>query len=133
MSGQISLNALLQAGPAASGDQNFPSGTTTIPIATTPDPKVYNEDSGRTNITLNSPAAYVALPPLAPGGLLTQAHTLYLRTAAPMTVRLTFGSTVLDGLQIQGTFFMEFPPGTPLTLCEVKGAGAVEYYVAGNQ
>ena len=132
--GQINLTAQLVAAPAASSDQNFPSGTTTLPFTTTPDPKTYVEDSGRNTIVLNSAAAYVALPPLGPApALLTQAHTLYLRSSVPMTVRLTFGAIVLDGLQIQGVFFMEFPPGTPLTLVEVKGAGTIEYYIAGNQ
>lgn len=131
--GQLTIAAQLVAAPAASTDQNFPSGTTTIPFATTPNPKTYNVDSGRNNAQINSPASYVALGPLGPSGQITQAHTLYIRTSVPMLLRLTFGATVLAGIPIQGTFFMEFSPSTPLTLCEIEGSGAVEYYIAGNQ
>jgi hypothetical protein len=132
--GQISLVATLTAAPAQATDQTFPSGTTTIPFATTPDPKTYTNDTGRNNVSnFASPSSYTALAGLGTAGPVTQAHTLYVRTANPMMMQLTFqGGSALDPIQIQGVFFMEFPPNLPLVLVEMQGVGAIEYYFAGN-
>ena len=132
--GQITVAATLIAAPAQSTDQQFPSGTTTIPFVTTPSPKTYNVDTGRNTAQVNSPSSFVALQGLGANGPVTQAHTVYIRTSVPMNVRLTYqGGSALGPLPIQGVFFLEVPPATPLTLVEIEGSGTVEYYFAGNQ
>jgi len=104
-----------------------------IPFTLTPSTKPYNVDTGRNNAQVNNPSAYGALAGVGAGSTVTQATTLYVRTSTTMLLRLTFGSTVLADIPILGVFVMEFDPSKPLTLLEVKGAGAVEYYAAGSQ
>jgi len=136
MSLQVSLTGTLVAGPSASSDNAFPSGTTTIPFNLNPDPKGYSVDTGRNVINVNSPSAFVPLPGVSSAGPVTNASLVYVRTQAGIDLRITrvnpAGGSFVVTVHPDGLFVWETDPAQPITLLEAQGSGTVEYYACGN-
>lgn len=118
----------------------FPAGATSIPLALSPSPKSLTVDSGVVKRNVASPAAFVALSGVGASDAVTQGSFLYVRTNAPMQLRMTFnnpaggvttavvpvGSSIGGGLLV-----LEFDPTRYLTLLEAEGIGTIEYLVGG--
>jgi hypothetical protein len=131
MSLQVSLTGTLVAGPSASSDNAFPSGTATIPFNLNPDPKGYSVDTGKNVLSLNSPSAFVALPGVGALGPVTNAELVYFRTQVGIDIRLTTSAGAVV-VHPAGLLIWETDPAQPITLIEAKGAGTIEYYACGN-
>jgi hypothetical protein len=118
----------------------FPAGASSVPLSLSPSLKPLLVDSGMQKRNVASPLAFVALSGVGATDTVTQGTFLYLKTNAPMQVRMTFnnpaggvtsavtnvGSSVGGGQIIQ-----EFDPTRWLTLLEVEGSGTVEWLVGG--
>lgn len=125
--------ATLAAGPTVVSDgSQFPSGSTTIPFALNPAQKPYVVETGRVLPTVNTANAYQIMQGIGTGGPVTQAHTLYVRVAAPMKIRITQNG-VTNVVLLNGVLLLEFDPSNPMTLLEINGSGQVEYAAWGNQ
>lgn len=131
----VTLQGTLLAGPAKSSDSAFPSGLVnasfTLKPSTKPAPvSVYDVRN------LASPSSFATLRGIGSGETVTQGNTLYLRTDAPMTLRLTFddgaGGDVVASFPVDGLFLIEAPVGKFLKLAEAQGVGVVEYFASGN-
>jgi hypothetical protein len=132
--GAVQLTATLLAGPTTVTDNQFPSGTTNLPFGLNPPQKAYNVDTGVMVANVISPVAFVALGGVGPGGSVTQAQTLYVRTLTPVQVRLTYLGDVTPKIRyLGGATLEEADPAHPITLVEVMGSATVEYYAAGLQ
>lgn len=116
-------------------DGSFPVGASSVPITLTPSPKPLVVDTGVMKRNLASPAAYVTLSGVGATDTVTQGSFLYLRTNAPMLLRLTTfnpaGASVVSVFPVLGLFVTEFDPSRYLTLVEIQGTGVVEYLAGG--
>lgn len=131
----LTLQAQLSSGPATVSDGTFPPGVTQVQLQLNPSTRQVNVDTGAMVANVNSPSAYVTLPGIGGAvGPVTQGLFLYLRTVAPVAVRLTmFGASgnTTSVLLTNGLLVLEFDPLHYLTLLEIQGTGTVEYYAAG--
>jgi len=137
--GQAKLQGSFVVGPTVVTDSSFPNGVSTATLATTPDPKPSQVDSGLKVRNLNSPNAYVALSGVGVTDDVTNGDTFYFRCRSPVLLRLTFynplqpGSPVVSVIPVMGTHVCEYPQDRYLTLVEVQGSGQIEYLVSGQQ
>lgn len=131
----VTLQGSLQAGPAKSSDSAFPSGLVNASFTLKPSTKsapvsVYDVRN------LSSPSAFVQLRGVGTSETVTQANTLYLRTDAAMTVRLTYddgaGGSVVATFPVEGLFIVEASLSKFIKLVEAQGVGVVEYFASGN-
>lgn len=84
--------------------------------------------------SINSPAAYVAMPGLGANQSVTKGLFLYLRSSQACSIRLTQDTVVTpQTVEVNGLCIMQFPTDKALTLLEVKGSVSVEYVITGNQ
>lgn len=137
MAESLTISGQLTAGPSSATDGTFPDGSTVIPFSTSPSPKPYNSDTGKNVRTITSPSSFIELVNLGADGDVTQAHTVELRTSAPMTLRVTTrdpngGADVVAVLPVAGMWLHEFPTNATLKKLEVMGSGTLQYYGAGN-
>ena len=97
-----------------------------------PDPKGYTTTTGASTSTLNSPSSFQALGGVGATAQVARAHTVYLRTMQPMTVRLTFVDTTQSVEKFSGLKVLEPMPGNEVTLVELEGSGTFEFCAWGN-
>lgn len=131
----VTLQGTLLAGPAKSSDSAFPSGLINASFALKPSTKpapvsVYDVRN------LASPSSFVQLRGIGTNETVTKGNTLYLRTDAAMTLRLTFddgaGGDVVSTFPVDGLFIVEASDAKFLKLAEAQGVGVVEYFASGN-
>lgn len=127
-------NAQLQAGPQTVSDGSaFPAGQATIPLALLPTQKPYVV-LGSATLNLQSPLAYVPLSAVGATGPVTQAHTLYVRSNAPIQLQLTYlGDSTPHTTYLMGLLVLEADPSHPIVAVAAQGAAFVESLAVGNQ
>ena len=135
---QVTISGSLSVAPATVTDSTFPAATSSVPLTTTPIPKVCAVDTGIQRGNINSPSSYAALSGVgASPETVTQGSILYVRCAVPMLFKLAFhnplGADDEAVIPITGTVIMEFDPSRYLTALSVKGSGTIEWYVGGPQ
>jgi hypothetical protein len=132
---QLSDGAQLLSGPqpACEGTGGFPSGVGTILLALLPQQKPYSV--GGSPMQANFGIGTFALPGIGAGGLVTQAHTFYLRTATPITLEVTYGAGSPQAMKTSGLILIEADLANPITAVSVVTTLAntlVEYAAWGN-
>lgn len=133
---QVRLSGTMIAGPAQVSEcWEFPSGTTTIPLALFPACKQFVVATGDQFVNLNSPSSFATLAGV--GTTVTRGHTLLVRTQTSISFRLTqqdpsLTPTVKVIPGVDGLLLLEFGVGFELSLLEAEGVGNVEYSVWGN-
>ncbi len=135
---QVVLDGTLSVGPQQATDQQFPSMSVGEPLALTPAQKLSNACTGAVIRQLNSPSAYSTLQGVGPTDTVQKGDTLYLRSNAPILLRLTMadpggGSDVVSVLSTYGLVLMEFQPTGYLKVLEAKGVGTLTYLISGPQ
>lgn len=134
--GQLKVEGALIAGPTSATDV-FPAGVLTHPLSTAQTPKGFQVGTGVLTRLLNSPAVFLAFPELGGNAAVTKANFLYMRSSAPMTLRLTTddgsGGSVVAVEPMQGLLIHEYPDNKFLKLLEVMGSGPLEYAIFGQQ
>jgi hypothetical protein len=74
-----------------------------------------------------SPAAYVALTEIGVGSTVELAGFLYLRTDAPITLRITDSNNVISVVPVDPVFMIAAPAATGFKLVEVMGTAQIEF------
>ena len=135
--GTVSFQGEIEARPQIVSDTTFPGGRTDISLILTPTAKQAGVMTGVALRTISSPLAYVALTGVGASDTVTQANFLYLRTNAPMLVRLTFedgaNPDIVAIVPVFGVFVYEVDVSRYLKLVEVLGSGQVEWFASGPQ
>ena len=129
--GQLALSGVVVVGPALKAG-TFPAAEITIALVSKMNDYVISA-SGLMNIA--SVSSYVPLPVVGTNGPVTKGTFLYVKTNAPISLRMTTVDGVstavavepLDGLKVH-----EFPDGSELVLLEAEGTATVEFLVAGQ-
>lgn len=133
----VLLRGALVCGPPEVSDQQFPNGTTTIPLQLTATPKAAQVAAGLKVRQVSSPAAFVALSGVGATDDVTQADTVYLRVQSGNSFQVRFTCTGLGTavLPLNGSLLFEpdAAGGHPCTLIEVMGSGTIEYFASGQQ
>ena len=82
---------------------------------------------------------WAALQGVGSGDAVERGDLLYLRSDAPLTLRLSTqdplnptGPPVVRTVPVQGLYIHEFPQAEPLVLLEAQGSATVEYAVTGQ-
>jgi len=136
MSLQVSLTGQLVAGPSASSDNQFPSGTDTTPFGLVQDPRQYAVRTGTQQVNVNSPSSFTALGGIGSSSSVSSAFLLYMRTTIGMDVRITrvnpAGGSFVTTEHVAGLLVYECDAAQPITLVEVQGAGQLEFAAFGN-
>lgn len=136
MSNSVALSGSIIAGPTGAGDCGFPSGILNIVFSSFPPQKSAPASTSSSKL-VNSPSVYVPLDGVGTGESVEQANFLYLRSTAPMSIRLTTkansGPDVVAIVPIQGVMILEFQTTQYLKLIEAEGVGTVEFFASGNQ
>lgn len=134
--GQLSLDGSVQVGPVSSGDNVFPSATSSVNLTSYPNPKPSLVDTGFTTRNVNSPSSFLALSGVGTGDTVTKGDTLYLKCLQKMRVRVTFADTPSDLVSVfivVGTLVLEADQASNyIKLLEVMGTGPIEYLVSGQ-
>lgn len=127
----VTLKGTLASGPQTASDTTIPSGVTLVDFSASKS----NPTQASGIVSPADGAAFHALGGIdATIGPVKQGVMLYLRTSAPMEIRLTQYNALGDTVQIvkvQGLCIIEFDPTQYLKLVEVKGVGNVEYLALG--
>jgi hypothetical protein len=135
--GTVSFAGEILARPNVVSESTFPGGRTEVALSLTPTTKSANVLTGVQVRTIASPNAFVELSGVGATDTVTQSNFLYLRTNAPMDVRVTMKNGVdpdtVSTVYVNGLLIMEFDSARYLNLIEVKGAGQVEWFSSGNQ
>ena len=143
MSGQVSLQGSLTAGPPVASDGGFPASSSTTQLALNTSPKPFQAGTPTLSQTVQSPSAYVTLGCVSASGPVVNADTFYVRCDGPCLLRLTLddgtgmGTTTTAILPLQGTLLYEPPSqstpgvGGPLVKAELQGTATIEYYASG--
>jgi hypothetical protein len=134
--GQIQLTGTLTVGPVSSGDNVFPSATSSVNLASTPNPKPSTVDTGMVTRTIASPNAYVGLSGVGASDTVTKCDTFYFKCNSPMKLRITYfdvGGDIMSVEPVNGTKVSEAPAGNYIKLLEVQGSGPIEYLASGQQ
>ena len=135
--GTVSFQGEIEARPQVVSDTSFPGGRTDISLILTPTSKPAGVMTGVALRTINSPSSYVALTGVGVTDTVTQSNFVYLRTNAPMLIRLTFkdGSNpdIVSVLPMNGACVYEVDVSRYLKLIEVMGSGQVEWFASGPQ
>ncbi len=88
-------------------------------------------------LNVNSPTTFYALPGVGPSGSVTLGTFAFLRLGSRFEVKITQYGTVSGDPDIVSTFpvtgvaILNYPNENAIKSIELKGAGAVEYIVAG--
>jgi hypothetical protein len=134
MSGNAQLSGELVVNPGIDAG-SFPAGISNVPLSLLPCSKPFVVSTGDQVANVNN----VSLAPVGgvgASGPVTNAHTLYLRTAAPMKVQLTLNNdgsgTTTETLNVNGTLLIETATGYEVQGVEVLGVGVLEYLAIGN-
>ncbi len=135
--GQIAISGSITGAPSGVTDGSQPQVVLTGSLGTTPDPKPSMvQDKGNRSIAtaLN---VYTSLGSVGANQNVTAPDFLYLKTDAPLKVRLTVvdpngGSDIVSILPIFGMLMLEFEAAGPLKLLEATGTAGVEYLVSGQ-
>lgn len=135
--GQVVIQGTLAAGPPASSS-GFPSSTAAFVLATTPNPKSYNESSGVLTHTLNSPNAFIPLAGCGASGPVTKADTFSFRSDTQVTLQITQvnpagGPNLVATLNLQGLCVLEFPANSLCVGVSAQGTANLEYFFSGQQ
>ena len=123
--GQVDLEGSIVSSPGTSSDgTSVPTATQTIPLRTTFSPRPWQVEAGPNARQITSPSAYVTLSGVGATDTVTKGTFLYVRSNAPVNVRLTMvnmqgGSPVVSVVNLYGTLIQEFPDTGQLTLLEV--------------
>lgn len=130
--GTVALSGSITAGPAGSGA--FPTSVLTAQLALSTLNKSFNQGTGILRRAISSPAAFVALE--GTPGTVPQANLLYLRSDAPVQVRMTFDDApnpdIVSVVPVKGPLVMELEDARFLKLLEVQGTANIEYMLTGN-
>jgi hypothetical protein len=106
----------------------------TASLSTKNESKGYGQATGVLSRTISSPSAFIDLG--EPGNAVTKATFLYLKSDAPLDVRLTTddgsGGDVVAVVPVEGLCLLEFSSSKHLKLLEVQGSGRLEYFVSGD-
>lgn len=130
--GHVALSGVVVVGPDLKAG-TFPSAETTVALVSKTTDYVVSSPAGL--IAVASPSAYVPLPGIGTTGPVTKGSFLYVKSNAPISLRLTnvSGSTTVTSVTpLDGMLIQEFPTGSELVLLEVEGTATVEYLVAGQ-
>lgn len=131
MGNTVNLSGAIVAGPLGAGDC-VPNGAYTAPLSASKSAAAMMSGAP----TVNSPSAFVTLPGVGAGGLVTRGDFLFVRSQSKIILRLTTvgdSGDVLSVIYLQGTFIQQFPDSNYLKLLEAQGVGAIEFLVTGNQ
>ncbi len=132
----VQVSGQLVAGPSSAGEGGFPAGVTNLPFTLYPAERPYGvATGGMKRIIATSAGVYVTLDGVP--GTVTKATFIYLRTIAPMLLRITrvqpAAADVVFVLPVSGLYVQEFDPTRYVTLLELSGSGTVEYFVSGAE
>jgi hypothetical protein len=134
--GQVQLQGALIGGPP-SGGEVFPAALFNVPLKLRTDPKGFGAATGILQRTITSAVAYVQLADVGANGTVTQANTLYLKSAGPIDVRLTcddgVGGNVVSEYQQDGMSLLEFSDVKFLKMVEVRGSAQIEFFASGTR
>lgn len=125
----LQLSGSITAGPA--GGSGFPGGIASFSLATTPDPKGFSVCAHGQKL-LSSPSSFQTVPGLGTGQDVVNGDFLYLKSNAPITVRLTQAGMSVQLVGLNGTMILEFPATAYLNLVEVEGSASIEYFISGQ-
>lgn len=137
--GQVAINGTMQAGPVQVG-AGFPQAIYTTPLATSVVPKPFSTASGvmQRRVSVASPA-FVTLQGVGPSDTVERGDLLYLRSDAPLILRLSnqdplapLGPPLVVEVPVFGLVLLEFPASSPLVLLEAQGSATVEYAITGQ-
>jgi|HubBroStandDraft_5_1064220.scaffolds.fasta_scaffold74692_1 hypothetical protein len=137
----VTLDATLNETPRRSSDSpGFPSASTSIPFGLNGCPdKPVCASTGRILRQLNSPSAFVTLDGVGASDVVTMAATVYARVRCGgfqlrVTMHNPLGSPIVSVVPFAGVFLFEpdVANGYYVTLLELQGVGAVEYYASGQ-
>jgi hypothetical protein len=144
VSGQVTLQGSLVAGPPVASDGGFPATSSTTQLGLNTTPKPFTAGTPTLSQTVNSPSSFVQLMCVSTNGPVVNADTFYVKCDGPCVLRLTFddgtgtntpAAPVL--IPLQGTCLLEPPAqsisgvGGPLLKAELQGAATVEFYASG--
>lgn len=136
--GRAVLSGNLTVGPGAVTEGVFPSMRADVQIAFIDGSqgKSAERATGILSRQINSPAAFVELQGVGPTDTVTQGNTLYLKSNAPVDLRLTRddgagGQDVTETPGVHGLFVVEFSTTKPLELLEIRGSATIEYLICG--
>lgn len=138
MTDQIQIEGQLTAGPqsACEGTGGFPGSTSVVPLALSGGccgGKPYTNSTGPQLLQFNNTVTSVALNGVGAGGPVTKAHTVYIRTSAPILFTFAFdGVGPTSDVYVYGLFLLEVDPTHCITAVAAKGAATIEYLAVGN-
>lgn len=143
MSNTVTLLGTLTAGPQGMCDGGFPGGLLQLQFGlagscpgagTKPAAKKFWSNTDVSTAAL----AFVDLDGVGAGESVTKGNMLYLRTTAPLVIRMTTadplgGPDVVSAVSILGLMILEFYGLGYLKRLEASGVGGVEWFVSGNE
>lgn len=136
--GRAILTGNLTAGPTAVTEGVFPSMRADVQLAFIDGSQGKSAErmTGVLSRQINSPSAYVPLQGVGPTDTVTQGNTLYLKSNAPVNIRITQddgsgGTDVTEMLGVHGLVVREFSTIYPLELVEIQGSATIEYFFSG--
>jgi len=136
MSSIVNITGALVAGPQSTSDCGFPGGVLNVALALRIPSKPAAVQVTQVR-QLASPSAYVALDGVGAGEAVTQGNFLYLKTNAPIVIRMTtkvaVGPNLVAEIPVYGLLILEVPDANYILLLEAQGAGTLEYFISGNQ
>jgi hypothetical protein len=134
--GTLLFKGDIEVRPQQVSETSFPGGRADIILRLTPSPKPENVHTGVQLRDVNT-LVYVVLSGLGSSDSVTQANFLYVRTNAPMLLRLTFedgaSPDIVSVVPINGVYILEVDQNRYLKLLEVLGQGKIEWFVSGLQ
>jgi hypothetical protein len=112
-----------------------PQGVSQTPISLNPPTKQSAVQTGLRHKSLSSPSGYQTISGLGTGDDVTTADTIYVKTDAPILLRVTqvnpAGGTTVSVLNLFGTYLQEFRSDGLATLLEAEGTADLEVLISG--
>lgn len=134
----VELEATIEAGPPTVSSGTFPRSSTSIPFGFKGPKPPAPRQTGSMTTEVSSAGAFVALEGVGTGKTVTKATVVFLQTALPMQVRLTFkdpggGADIVSIVPIDGPLVLQLDPNGYCKLVEIKGLGTVNWYASGAE
>lgn len=129
--GQTELSGTIGSGQAMVTSGAFPSMSTSAVLGLATNPKNFQKSTGSVQASVaTATGVYQSLSGIGSGQMVPEVDLLYLRSDAPVKVRVTQRidtETVVSIHKVHGPFFMQTPPSDPITLVELSGSANIEY------
>jgi hypothetical protein len=124
--GETDLRVLLKECPGRS----VSSAIASIKLALRTDNRSATTAPGNPHQTIDSPAAFEALP--LPPASAYKVLALAMATSSPLAVRLTFQISAQAVIPVRGLLLLEAPADDRITLVEVQGQGTLSWLLTGD-